>query len=244
MRIEDLSYFLEIEKTKSISNAAKRLFISQQGLSKALHCLEEEFHVTLFNRNSNSMILTAEGKIFAEYARTIMEDYENLCLKMSQLSVINKKPESTEYNIYATPYILNYLLSDIYEALKNYYPCLSLNFYEKSPGEIMNSLPVNTPNTLCISNIPSYMLEDFKQRTDTELVFHTIFQATVMAKVSPKSLLAKKKVLLPQEIKRLPLAIISDEMMTDIVSNLIGDNKLDNVVIRTFSPKNYKSKNN
>ncbi|MEA4901529.1 LysR family transcriptional regulator [Desulfitobacterium sp.] len=235
MRIEDLRYFLEIEKTKSISNAAKRLFISQQGLSKALHCLEEEFHVTLFNRNTNSLMLTAEGKIFAESAGKMIDEYENLCLKMSMLSAEKKESEGTEYNIFATPYILNYLLADIYEAIRDSFPDLSINFYEKSPEEIMISLPTNISNTICITNIPSYMLNNFKQRTDTDLIFTSIFQATLMAKVSPNSLLAHKKILLRQELKQQSLAILSDEMIVELLSYMLNDSELANVVIKTFN---------
>lgn len=235
MRIEDLRYFLEIEKTKSISNAAKRLFISQQGLSKALHCLEQEFHVTLFNRNTSALMLTAEGKVFAESARKMINEYETLCLKMSVFSAKKKDSDGMEYNIYATPYILNYLITGIYKAIKDRFPDLSINFYEKSPEEIMISLPTNTPNTICITNIPSYMLNNFKKRTDTELIFTSIFQATIMAKVSPNSVLANKRILLPQELKQQPLAILSDEMVVELLSYMLNDSELANVVIKTYN---------
>ena len=40
MRFEALAYFLEIAESGSFTQASKRLFVSQQGLSKAIKALE------------------------------------------------------------------------------------------------------------------------------------------------------------------------------------------------------------
>ena len=45
MRIEVLEYFLEIAECRSFSQASSNLFISQQGLSKAMRALESELGV-------------------------------------------------------------------------------------------------------------------------------------------------------------------------------------------------------
>ncbi|HZK42931.1 MAG TPA: LysR family transcriptional regulator [Syntrophomonadaceae bacterium] len=233
MRIEELTYFLQIAESKSISDAAKKLFISQQGLSKALLGLEEQFHVTLFNRSSKSMVLTAEGKLFAESARKILNEYEKLCLQMTRLSANNTIQSGTEYVVYATPYILRYLLEDIYDIIRSQFPDIIFNFFEKSPKEIMVSLPTNTPNTICITDMPNCMLDDFKQKPD--LTFSPIFQATLMAKVSAHSSWANKKYFFREELRELPLAIISDDMMIKILTLLLGENKLEKISIETLN---------
>lgn len=45
MDIKTLKYFLQICKDGSFSKAAKNLYISQQGLSKAISNLEKEINV-------------------------------------------------------------------------------------------------------------------------------------------------------------------------------------------------------
>jgi DNA-binding transcriptional LysR family regulator len=50
MEHRQLRNFLTICEEKSISKAAERLFISQQGLSKSIKQLEQELQVPLFFR--------------------------------------------------------------------------------------------------------------------------------------------------------------------------------------------------
>ena len=47
MRIEQLKYLIEIDRSGSINEAAKRLHISHQGISIAIKALEDELGVLL-----------------------------------------------------------------------------------------------------------------------------------------------------------------------------------------------------
>lgn len=75
MDIRTLQLFLETCEYKNISKAAKNLYISQQGLSKAISKLEEEFDAPLFNRNAGGLELTEYGEILKNYAITTLEQY-------------------------------------------------------------------------------------------------------------------------------------------------------------------------
>ena len=74
VKIEYFGYFCEVVESQGISVAAQKMYISQQGLSKALNVIESELGTTLLNRNRNSgsVSLTAEGQIFYDYASRIM----------------------------------------------------------------------------------------------------------------------------------------------------------------------------
>ena len=62
MRIEQLQQIIEIKKQRSISKAAKSLFISQPTLSNSLSSLEQEIQVTIFERTHSGVRLTPEGE--------------------------------------------------------------------------------------------------------------------------------------------------------------------------------------
>ncbi len=66
MRIEYLEYFLEVAQTGSISRTAKKFYISQQGLSRIIQTIEQQFEIQLFDRNNNILQLTGEGRQFVE----------------------------------------------------------------------------------------------------------------------------------------------------------------------------------
>ena len=48
MNLTDLKYVIEIDKQGSISLAAKKLFIAQSNLSRAVKELEKEFDIIIF----------------------------------------------------------------------------------------------------------------------------------------------------------------------------------------------------
>ncbi|AVK64184.1 LysR family transcriptional regulator [Lactobacillus sp. CBA3606] len=72
MEIRVLRYFLTVIQEQNISRAATKLHISQPTISRQLHDLEDELDVTLFERGSRTIALTASGTYFAQQARQIV----------------------------------------------------------------------------------------------------------------------------------------------------------------------------
>lgn len=73
MTLQQLKYVTTVAETETITEAAKRLFISQPSLTKAIHELEKEMTVQIFNRTNKGISLTKEGEDFLGYARQVLE---------------------------------------------------------------------------------------------------------------------------------------------------------------------------
>ena len=73
MELRQLSYFTTIVNEGNISQAAKKLNISQPPLSHQMKLLEEELGVTLFERGSRRIRLTPAGKTFYDRALAILD---------------------------------------------------------------------------------------------------------------------------------------------------------------------------
>ena len=73
MELRQLSYFATIVNEGNISQAAKKLNISQPPLSHQMKLLESELGVTLFERGSRRIRLTPAGKTFYDRALAILE---------------------------------------------------------------------------------------------------------------------------------------------------------------------------
>lgn len=71
MTLNQLRYIVKIAEVGNISEAAQKLFISQPSLTNAVHSLEDQMHVTIFNRTNKGVTLTNEGKEFLSYARQV-----------------------------------------------------------------------------------------------------------------------------------------------------------------------------
>ena len=86
MDIRHLKYALEIERHRSISKAAEKLYVSQPFLSKAIKELESDIGVDIFNRTSRGVVPTKKGEIFLARAREIISDMEELELSFRETS--------------------------------------------------------------------------------------------------------------------------------------------------------------
>lgn len=78
MKIEYLSYLREIEKCKSISAAAKKLYIGQTTLSAIIKSIEDELGIRIFHRMSNGVTPTTEGAEILQYCDEIVEKYNEM----------------------------------------------------------------------------------------------------------------------------------------------------------------------
>jgi len=73
MTLQQLKYAVAVADTLNITEASKRVFISQPSLTAAIHELEEEMGVTIFNRSNKGVTITNEGDEFLSYARQVLE---------------------------------------------------------------------------------------------------------------------------------------------------------------------------
>lgn len=66
--------FLTVAQTSNLSEASKRLFISQPAVSKAIRQLEDELDTTLFYRNSRGVRLTDDGELLYRHILTAFNE--------------------------------------------------------------------------------------------------------------------------------------------------------------------------
>ncbi|ONI70070.1 LysR family transcriptional regulator [Kribbella sp. ALI-6-A] len=69
MESQALRYFVAVGEELNFTRAAERLGISAPPLSRAIRKLESELGVTLFERTTHSVVLTAAGSVLLEDAR-------------------------------------------------------------------------------------------------------------------------------------------------------------------------------
>ena len=70
MTFEQLYYFAQTYRLKSITKAADNLYVSRQSVSKAIHKLENEFRLPLFVRHTDGVKPTLAGDIQANHGTT------------------------------------------------------------------------------------------------------------------------------------------------------------------------------
>ena len=73
MNLNQLNYFRVLAKTQHYGKASEILHISQPSLSKAISLLEEELHVTLFEKDGRNIKITYAGEIYLEYVKKSLD---------------------------------------------------------------------------------------------------------------------------------------------------------------------------
>lgn len=74
MRITQIRQILEIEKSTSISQAARTLFVSQPALSSLLTEFEDEIGVRIFTRTKSGVVPTEDGVLILDAMKRIMKE--------------------------------------------------------------------------------------------------------------------------------------------------------------------------
>jgi DNA-binding transcriptional LysR family regulator len=72
MDLKKIHYVLAVSEQKSISKAAKKLYISQPALSKYIITVEKELGIRLFDRKTTPIKLTYAGEKYIKAARQIL----------------------------------------------------------------------------------------------------------------------------------------------------------------------------
>lgn len=78
MTFQQLQYLLAINRTGSVSQAAKELFVTQSSVSIALASLESELNCRIFVRSTQGLTLTPEGRQVIGHAQRIVESHRLL----------------------------------------------------------------------------------------------------------------------------------------------------------------------
>lgn len=90
MNNKDLDCFIKVYEGKSISAAARELYMSPQAVSKIIRRIEEELDADLFDRTAGGMRPTAYGDLFYPHAVRILDEYQKSLLAVRQMKLQNE----------------------------------------------------------------------------------------------------------------------------------------------------------
>lgn len=76
MNTQQLQYLIEIERTRSISQAAENLYMGQPNLSRVLRDTEAGLGFPIFERTRKGVRPTEKGVLFLQHARNILREME------------------------------------------------------------------------------------------------------------------------------------------------------------------------
>lgn len=126
MNLTGLKYFVSVASLGSVTEAAKRAFVSESAISKTIKQLEEEIGVKLFDRQGRTIKLNQQGKVFYTY----VSDSLNLLNRGINAVRVNSINKTSEINVLFT--VGSPLIPIIALKMQKLLPNVSLNIHQRT----------------------------------------------------------------------------------------------------------------
>ncbi|MET1031442.1 LysR family transcriptional regulator [Domibacillus tundrae] len=198
MTLQQLKYVIEIVHCGSINEAARRLFLSQPSLSKAVKELEAELGITIFIRTSKGITLSTDGAEFLGYARQVVEQAELL-----EGRYLNSAPSRQLFSVSTQHYA--FAVNAFVEMIKKHGADeYQFTLRETRTYEIIEDVK-NLRSEIGILYISSFNEKVMRQLLkDEQLLFHPLFEADPHIFVSTQNPLAQKASVTLEDLEAYP----------------------------------------
>lgn len=198
MTLQQLKYAITVAETGTITEAANKLYISQPSLTNAIHELEKEMNIIIFNRTNKGISISKEGEDFLGYARQVLEQAAILEDKYKGDNGGKKKfCVSTQHYSFA----VNAFVDLIKKIGQDEY---DFSLRETQTYEIIEDV------ARMRSEIGILFLNDFNEKVITKILksydleFHQLFVAKPHVFISRKHPLAQNQVITNEELEQYP----------------------------------------
>ena len=198
MTLQQLKYIITVAETGTITEAANRLYISQPSLTNAIHELEKEMHIVIFNRTNKGITLSREGEDFLGYARQVLEQAAILEDKY-------KNGDGGKKQFCVSTQHYSFAVNAFVDLIKEYgQDAYDFSLRETQTYEIIEDV------ARMRSEIGILFLNDFNEAVlqkllkSQDLEFHLLFVAKPHVFISRRHPLASKEVITNEELQQYP----------------------------------------
>lgn len=234
MKREQLQHFIDVVAAGSINKAAEKLYITQPSLSRSIKSLEDEMGKELLQRTSHGISLTSTGKIFYNYAQSII----------GQFNMLERLKEFDQNEIYTqlTVSVDSIFLKDdiifrFYKKMKSLET--EIRLIETTAEAVLNNVSDGT-SEVGITVLNDYQLKIFKRLAEVkELELELLGSGPLYIHFHKNSSLAQYEYIPAEEL----LSYIQLHLPYDFFSNLNRSLDVDNVHLsdlkKTITMSNY-----
>ena len=198
MTLQQLKYADAVAACGSISEAARKCFVTQPTLTESIRALEEELRIAVFTRSARGVAVTREGEEFLASARQILDDAARISEKYTGKAV--RRPQfAVSCQHYA------FAVEAFVEVVKaNGADSYDFTLRETVTSEIIDDVARHRSEVgvLYLSRRNERAIGKILRKE--ELVFEELFEEKPHVFLGRKHPLAKKKYIRPEELDGYP----------------------------------------
>ena len=198
MTLQQLKYADAVATCGSLSEAARRGFVTQPTLTESIRSLEEELRVAIFTRTSRGIAVTREGEEFLASARQILDDAARIAEKYTGKAV--RRPQfavSCQHYAFAAEAFMEVVRANKADSY-------DFTLRETVTSEIIDDVARHRSEVglLYLSRRNEKPIRKILRKED--LAFEELFVAKPHVFLGRRHPLAKKKFVLPKELDAYP----------------------------------------
>ena len=210
MRLEQLLYCIEVANSKSMSQAAKKLFMTQPSLSTAIQNLEEELGFQIFKRSTHGVTLTDKGELLLEKAEIIAAQVEAI----KNLS-INDEAIMRNITIAAVPTVCSAITTELIREVKKQRSNINLCIAELRPDIIISSLAEGQADIVVGSYSESLKGAIYNEAAKYNLIVEPIFEDRMYVFLGRNDPKARQSSVTMEELQEDTQALFSDRILME-----------------------------
>jgi len=197
MELRHLRYFVAVAEEENVSRAALKLHVSQPGLSRQIHDLEEEIGFQLFERDAKSLRLTDAGRTLLEHARAVLRHADDAV--SAARAVAQGAP--AELQVGYAPSLTVHILPQALRAFQAKFPRVRVSLHDLSTEEIIAQVRAG--------KLQIGLMVRLSPRELRGLQFQELARYPVRVAVAPTHPLARAKSLTLAQVAAEPLFVYS-----------------------------------
>lgn len=136
MTLQQLIYFLAVERNRHFTRAAEEVLVAQPSLSKQIKALENELGAELFSRVRGNIALTPAGETLLPVAKRILADVDSARLEVRELAGLRRG----RVRVGAPPSLCVSVFADVLRRYHDTYPGIALHVEEGGSHDLVRAL--------------------------------------------------------------------------------------------------------
>lgn len=136
MNLDHLKTYIEVVKTGSFSEVAKKLGISQPAVSFQIQKLEQDLGVRLIDRKQKKLTLTEPGKRLLSFSQKVQDEYRGMMEDMDQLR------EDVTGNLFISASTIpgDFILPPLLSEFKTLHPSVQIRVAVSDSGQVIEDV--------------------------------------------------------------------------------------------------------
>lgn len=200
MTFVQISYFLEVARCLNITEASKRLHITQPTLSRQINVMESELNMQLFIRGRNSLRLTPAGALLQTEMAAMMERYHQI---IQQAEIASWGISGTLRIGILENYNVSPVLSPVIAWLEKEYPNIKIHMSRHTYSKLLELLYSGK-----LDVIISYDFHLIDRPNLDTMLLETTYPVLAMSKNHP---LAERSVVTLADLEQEQFAMVREE---------------------------------